>query len=269
MGAIRGFFLVIVSVLLLLTLFSSVLLLTLSTSLKYDNLQKESKEIVKGFLANNMDINSTIDKAYPFIQVYCQTNSEYVFNSGGYTITVPCSSALEGKTALIDSGVDSLIKGVYYKEYDCEFIKCIQGGNPLVLISKKSYDFFGNIFKISLAVILLLLVLTFFLIQNKTNLFVLTGILLIISSLPFLKLDGITNLIPDKTVSQIVGLFFSGAYSTSIKMIIIGAVVLVIGIILKIFKIGFSISDIISKFKKPVKKEAKAVKKKSKSSPLK
>lgn len=252
MGAIKGFFLVIVSVLLFLSIFSSVLSLTLTSSLNYKNLQRESKEIVKGLLEEEVNFSSTFDEAYPLIQSYCQNNSEYVLNSEGFTFTLSCTSALEGKTALIENGVDSLIKGIYYKEYTCEFIDCFKEGElPLFVFSMKSYTFFNNIFKISLLIVSLLLLSAFLLMEKKTNLFILAGILTIISSLLFFKITDLINLLPEKTISQVIGLFFSSSFSISIKILIIGIILLITGIVLKIFKVGFSISDVISKFKRP------------------
>jgi hypothetical protein len=266
MGAIRGFFVVVVSILLFLSIFSSVLLLTLSSSLNYNNLQKESKEVIKGILEENMNISSAVDTALPFIQIYCQTNSEYVFNAQGYTFTIPCNITSGGRESIINNGIDYLIKGIYYKEYDCEFIDCFSKSEvPTFLFSMKSYTFLNNLFYIFLFVSFLLFILVFFLIEKKVNTPILVGILLIVSSLPFFKLNNLISFIPNEMVVKIVGLFFSSASSISIKVLVVGIILLVVGIVLKISKVGFSISEIISKFKKPEEKSTKTpVKVKSK-----
>jgi hypothetical protein len=259
MGAIRGFFVVIVSVLLFLSIFSSILFLTMTSSLNYNNLQEESKEVIKGVLEQNMNISSVIDNAYPFMQIYCKTNPEYVFSAQGYTFTIPCSITTEGKGDIIDKGIDYLIKSVYYKDYDCEFIDCFGKTEvPTFLFSMKSYTFLNNIFYISLAIFFLLLILLFFLIKQKTNVPILVGSLFIISALPFFKITKLIGLIPNATAVKIVGLFFSSASPIAIKALIIGIILLIVGIVLKIFKAGFFISKIISKTKKP---EAKGNKK--------
>ncbi|MEK6913410.1 MAG: hypothetical protein AABW47_01935 [Nanoarchaeota archaeon] len=260
MGVIRGFFAVIASILLFLSIFSSVFLLILSSSLNYDNLQKESKEVIKGILEKNMNISSAVDTALPFIQIYCQTNSEYVFNAQGYTFTIPCNITSGGREGIIDNGVDYLIKGIYYKEYDCEFIDCFSKNEiPTFIFSMKSYVFLNNLFYIFLFASFLLLVLTFFLIKKKTNVPILVGSLLIASSFPLFKISNLINFIPNETAVKIIGLFFSSAPSISIKVLIAGIILLVAGIILRIFKAGVSISNIFSKFKKPETKETKKI----------
>ena len=266
MGAIRGFFVVVVSILLFLSIFSSVLLLILTSSLNYDNLQKESKDVIKGILEKTMNLSSVIDNAYPFIQIYCQTNSEYVFNAEGYSFTIPCNITSEGKEAIVDKGIGYLIKGIYYKDYNCEFIDCFNKSEvPTFLFSMKSYTFLNNLFYIFLFISFLLLILIFFLIEKKTSFPILVGSLLIVSSLPFFKINNLINFIPNETAVKVVGLFFSSTPSISIKVLIAGIVLLVIGVILKILKVGVSISDGISKFKKSETKLTKTpVKVKSK-----
>lgn len=252
MGVIRGFFLVVVSILLFLSLFSSVLFLTLSSSLDYNNLQKESRLVLKDILINNMNISSVIDGIYPFMVIYCQTNPEYVFTSQSYTFTLPCNVTSGGKEGIIDKGIDYFIKGIYYKDYNCTFIDCFGKTElPTFLFSVKSHDFLNKMFYLALVFSLILIGLAFLLIEKKTNLFILTSILLIVSSLPLFKITSLIKVIPNEIAVKIIGLFFSSASSVSIKMLIIGIVLLVGGIILKVFKIGFSISGILAKFKKP------------------
>jgi hypothetical protein len=258
MGGIRGFFVVIVSVLLLLSIFSSVLLSILTSSLNYNTLQQESKESIKGILEEQMEINSVVDTAYPFMQIYCKTNPEYTFYAQGFAFTFPCNITSEGKEIMFDKGIDYLIKGAYYKQYDCEFMDCFKKTEvPTFLFSLKTYLFIRNIFYISLAVFFLLFILLFFLIEKKTNLPILAGSLLIISSLPFFRVANLINLIPNKLAVKVAGLFFSTAPSVSIRVLIAGIILLTAGILLKIFKVGFFISKNISKFKKPQSKEVK------------
>ena len=66
MGVIRGFFLVIAAVLLFLSLISMTFFWTLSSSLSYDNVQKEASAIVTDFF-KEANATSAIDKNYDLI----------------------------------------------------------------------------------------------------------------------------------------------------------------------------------------------------------
>ncbi|MFZ2603509.1 MAG: hypothetical protein WAX79_05875, partial [Candidatus Omnitrophota bacterium] len=74
----------IVTVLLLLSLLCVNLFLTLTLSLDYDSIQKESTAIIKNVLREN-NLTIQIQGLLPAIQLYCQNNSDYVFSQGGYT----------------------------------------------------------------------------------------------------------------------------------------------------------------------------------------
>ena len=56
-------------------------------------------------------------------------------------------------------------------------------------------------------------------------------------------------------LSKIILIFFNQSQSVFIKVVIIGGILVIVGIILKIFHIGFAISNFFSRFqKKDVKK---------------
>jgi len=266
MGVIRGILLVFVAVLFFLSFLSLGLLWTLSSSLNYDNVQKQSTILV-GDILKEVNINDSIKQIYPFIVLYCQNNSEYVLNYQGFTLDIPCSVALQGESAIIEEGIKDVIHNIYYTKYDCNFIDCFGKSTiPLFLISEKSYNFFKEKMFFPLIASLGLFVLVFLLVKKKTNAFILSGILLIVSGIPFIKLDSVFSLIPEKMISNLLWIFFSQSFSVSIKMIILGAVFLVFGVLLDLFKVGFFISRLISKIKgeKEEKTSKKSDKKKSK-----
>ncbi len=259
MGVIRGFFLVIATVLLFLSLISMTLFWTLGSSLSYNNVEKQSVIIIKDFLQDT-NVTDHIQKVYPIIQLYCQNYSNYVFSLEGYTVDIPCDVALQGDDAVIEEGIKDMVHEIYYTEYDCDFLNCFNEMyidskgkvTPFFLISEKAYDFWNNKFHISLIASLVLLALVFLLIEKKTTMPLLIGSLLIISSLPFIKLDVLLSLFSDKTSVKLLSIFFSQAYFIAVKILIAGIILLAIGIILKIFKVGFSISDFISKIKEKI-----------------
>jgi len=259
MGAIRGVLLVFVAVFFFLSLLSLSLLWTLSLSLNYETLQKESAVIAKDFL-KEINVTEAIRQNYPLIQIYCKNYSNYVLNYQGYTFDIPCSVALQGEDAIIEEGIKDTIHSIYYTEYDCNFIDCFRKSSvPMFLISQKAYDFWTGKLYFSLLASFILFILVFLLVEKKTNAFILSGSLAIVSSLPFIKLDSLLSLFSDKMIFKFLGIFFSQAHFVSIKILIIGAGLLVLGIVLDIFKVGFFISNFISKIKG--EKESKAGKK--------
>ena len=256
MSVVRGILLVIVTVLLFLSFVAGILFLTLSLSINYDNLQKEATSTIKSAIQEQYNLAQEIENQYPLIDLYCKENADYVFSYEEFTIDVPCSVALQGTDAILDEGIRDVVHSIYYKEYDCSFLDCFKNSEiPLFLVSQKSYNFITSELYLLLAISLILLVAMFFLYEKKTNMLIVTGILLMISSLLFIKLDALLLVISNKTISKILGIFFSKAYFLALRVLIAGIIVIIIGMILKIFKAGFFIHNTISKLKK--KKEIK------------
>lgn len=272
MGFIRGGLLVIVSVLFFISLLIMNSLMVITFSLDYDNIKAELVPVVKETLKEQINISSIISaEQYPLMQQYCENLSEtdeYVFNIEGYTFVVPCSSLSQGAEAVVDSAIDSFVYEQYYKQYDCNFWDCLKGeGIPLVIVSEHSKDYWQIKFYYLLLSSLILLALMFLLIEKKTNLPWVTGPIVILSSLLFAKLEALTRWLINTFVkipfsSEITPDsffdFFNLIFVQSSKvfwiMFIIGIVLLVAGIILKFFTIGFKINEFLSKFGKKEEK---------------
>ena len=261
MGVIRGILLVLVTVLLFLSIISANLFWTLNLSLSYENVERESAIIAKDFL-REINVTSAIRQISPIMNAYCKNHSNYVFNYQGYTFDVPCDSVALGENAVIEEGIKDLVKSVYYTKYDCNFLDCVDKSQiPLFLVSEKAHEFWKNNLYISLIISLVLLALVFLLVEKKTNFPILAGSLLILSSLIFIKLDSVFALFSDSIIFKFLGIFFSMAYSVSLRILITGAALIVLGIVLKVFKIGFGVSNLFSKLKQ---KKAEISKKKDK-----
>ncbi len=255
MGVIRGILLVLVAVILFLSLFMLNLLWTLSLSLNYDNIQRESMLIAKDLL-NETNISTEIQATYPLIQLYCQNNSDYIFVVENFTLDIPCSVALQGGDAIIEEGIKDVIHQIYYTHYECDFLDCMKNPtNPLFLVSEKANQFWYGKFYLFLIISLILAGLIFLLAEKKSNMPILVGALLIVSSIPFIKLDVLFGMFSDKTLFRVLNIFFSQSYFVAIRTLIAGIVFVILGIVFKIFKIGFFISNLISKFKSKEKKE--------------
>jgi hypothetical protein len=267
MGVIRGILLVFVAVFLFFSLFLVTLFWTLNLSLSYDNVQRQSGVVVKDLL-NDLNVTTQLQIISPLLQLYCQSNSSqnnsnYVFSTGDYVLDIPCSVALQGSDAITDAAIKNLIHSIYYAEYDCNFLDCItKSPVPLFLISQKAYDFWKDKLYFAIMTSLILLGLAFLFIEKKSNLPLLAGSLLIICSLPFFKLNALFSLFSNKIFFKFLAIFFSQESFVSLRILIIGIVLILIGIIFKVFKVGFFVSKIISKIKAAKDAGMKSIKEK-------
>ncbi|MCK5043964.1 hypothetical protein KAR52_03125 [Candidatus Pacearchaeota archaeon] len=259
MGFIRGSLLVIVSVVLFLLFIIGNLFLTFSFSLDYDNVRLEFVSVTQDII-EDMDLPDVVEEQLELMESHCQDNSEFVFSEGGNTFVIPCDVISQGSEAIISSGVDSLVEEVYYKEYDCDFWDCFEKtGSPSFLVSEKARVYWNTKFYMSLLIAIVLIALMFFLIEKKTSLPFIVGSLLVVSSLPFMKLDSLIGILVNPTLAMtgfsdmpinlfdILSVFFSKAYNVFWIMFITGITILLAGVILKLFKVGFKISEFFSK----------------------
>lgn len=272
MGLIRGGIFTVVSVLIFISFIISGLLLTLSLSLDYENIQPQLTEVLEELSHERFNLDDRIEKDFDFIEDYCQNNSEYVFNEKGHTFVIPCEIVSEGKVEIISYSIDSLVKEKYYGEYNCDFWDCFMEEElPFFFVSEKARNYWQNLLYILLGVIFVLLIGMFILIEDKTNLPIIIGILLGVSSLivkfsagillkialsplSFLDIDtslGLFNFLL-KELNFVFVLFFVG-----------GLIIVILGVFLKFFKIGFKISEFFSKESKkdnPKDNEKKEIK---------
>jgi hypothetical protein len=257
---------VLVSVLLFLSIFATMTFGILSASLNYDNVQNNSVSIVHNFLQQDGNLTSAISRNYPYVQIYCQNNSNYVFGAEGYTFNVSCANALKGQNEFIDEGIKNLIYKIYHTSYDCNFLDCFKSSEiPTFLLSEKTKDFFGGKSRLFLLISFLLFVPLVLLTKKKENSSILLGIFLIIPSLLFIKIDLLFNTISNKIILQVLNLFFSESFPIALGILILGIVLLAFGIIFKIFNFGLLFSNWISKLKE---KRTESEKQKAKNLPI-
>lgn len=275
MGVIRGGLLVIVSVLLFVSLFAGFLLLTMSWSLNYENVKVNLKEAIGGTVGEAVNIRNALVDNYPEMVLYCETYSDYVVSFEGQTITIPCSVIMVGEDQVFDSGVDYLVETIYFTQYDCSFWDCFSEDEvPFFLVSAKAQQYWYTNFNYVLLVIGILAILGFLLSEKKSNFFLLVSVLVILAALPFAKFNWFIGMFGDEA-QGLLSVFFSKAYTVFISGLILGGILLVIGVILKFFKVGFKIQSIFAKGeeaskevvkeeKKPDKKVVKKIVKKKK-----
>ena len=267
MGAIRGLLLIVVCVTLFLSLFVGGIVLTLSSSLSYENVRSGLVSFLGDVVNEQLDVEERLNQLVPEMEVYCKTNQQYTFVYGENIFMIPCDVATQGSNALVEHGVNSMVDKYYYEDYDCDFWDCFEEGEvPIFLISEKAKDYWQSKFYFTLLLSAGLAALAFLLVEKKSNFFLLVGSLTIVSSLPLIKINKIGSLFPSsfldmgEYLSKIILIFFNESNSVFIKILIIGGVFVIVGIILKLFNIGIAISNFVSKFqKKDGKKDVKKI----------
>src|SRR3989344_2624957 len=221
MGFFRGSSLFILSILLLLSFFAAGSFLIVSTSLKYENVQKELGPVIQELSKGLNDENRAL------------------FN---------------------ETAVRELLQDSYYKNYDCDFWNCLATEQtPLFLVSQKAKDYWKEKFYYSLLISLALVGLIFFLVQNKLNWPVIVGSILILSSIPLLKIKGLISLfIPGEisVLSTFLNIFFSKALMVFWIFFILGLLLIGLG-----FGLKFSNLEFVKKFTEKKETEKKAEKK--------
>ena len=277
MGVIRGILLILVCILIFISLLLTGVFATLNFSLDYDNVKIHFNSLKKETLQKQGDLNF-VNLNKNSLEKYCNStnNTQYVFNEEkiNHVFTIPCDVVLQGSEKIIDYEIDILVNETYYKTYECQFWRCFkETGAPFFLISKYAQDYWKSNYFNLLIISIFLIILLFFLVENKTNFPILTGILLGIAFLPIAKLDTIGAWIVELLLSfvknAISGLgvinlssfsliFFGKSNDVFLTGFIFGLVLIGIGIIIKLFKIGFKIENWISKFKNK-KKENKNI----------
>lgn len=250
MGFIRGSLLVFVSTLLLISFLVLGIFATLNYSLKYENVKPKVSSLLKDFIEKEVD-TTIIDEQAKILQTYCKTDSEYTFidETTNQTFVIPCEIIAKGTDEIIAEETGILIDGYYYKEYQCEFLKCFKEEKiPLFIISQHAKDFWQKQYYIFLFVSIFLAGLIFLLVENKKNFPVLTGSLLISGFLPVLALSEISKFVVSSfaldfpfDLSSIILIFFSKSKSVFLTGFILGIILIAIGILLKLLKIGFEI----------------------------
>jgi len=195
MGFIRGSLLVLVCILLFISLLLSGIFLTLSLSLRYENVQKELVSVVKeltddnfGLIEEEFNLTERMDEAQKFMEKHCQNESSYVFSEGGYTFVLPCDileEIPETPGTLVEKGIETIVEEIYYKEYDCGFWDCFDESElPLFLVSEKAKNYWEEKFYFTVIAFAVLVVLIFFLVERKQNTLIVVGPVMVLSSIP-------------------------------------------------------------------------------------
>jgi len=281
MGFIKGGLLVIISVFLFIILFLGNVFFVLSLSLDYENVQEELGPVLQNLTENKLnitvgDFNLTeeMGEAFEFMREHCQNETAYVFARGGYTFVLPCDlleEIDEDPQSLINQGMENIVEQIYYDDYDCEFWNCFQKtGLPLFLISEKAKNYWQDKFYFTLIAFAVMVILIFFLVEHKQNTLIIVGSILLLSSLPLLKLEKIIGSIIGNSYFAFIGVFFNKIDTVFWIVFFSGLIIIGAGIALRFLhrdfiKKKFSKKDVQKLIKKSDEKkntEVKSIKKK-------
>jgi hypothetical protein len=272
MGVLRGFGIIIISIVLFICLLVGGIFASISLSLNYDNVQPKTYSIASEIIKTQIGEETIVNQLMPYLNVYCQTNTEVVQSFGDYTFIFPCSIVGEGYDSIVNYSVNYLVSDFYYKEYNCTFTECFEESDvPLFLVSDYARQFWKSLFFKALIASLILSCAIVLISEKRSNAPILVGSLIIASSLIVLTLEKIGTFIAgailspislalskenmNVIISQIVAMFFSDSSKVFLWMFIVGLVLIVVGIVLKITGIGFKIGEKIEEIKGKIKGE--------------
>ena len=232
MGFFRGGLLIIVCILLLGSLLIGNFLLVLSSSLEYENVKMELTPIIKDMIYDSVD-EEKIETSFAVMKVYCEKGNSAFIIQEDYNFVIPCEDILNGTLeSVLDSQIEAFMQENYYKEYTCSFIECFgESEIPLFLFSEMSKNYLENKYYYFLIFSLVFLGFVFLLVEKKINTLILGGSLVIVSSLPFIKITSFS--FGSETYSQIFLIFVKQSNMIFWWVFTIGILILGIGIGLK------------------------------------
>lgn len=286
MNAFRIIGIALISMLLLVSLVSMGTTETLQKSTKYENIKYRFTKISESFLKESVNLDSIIEESLPLMQAYCEnTNkSSYEFQQNGYNFNLTCDTINQGTDTIVDSVMNDLvgtfIEETYYKEYNCEFLECIQQQQPMVLVSEKAHEYWTKQSKMFLFISLGLAVILFLLTKHKSNFFIISGGLIIGTSIIVSQLPAIASQIASTAMSsavptlqqlgvssdifeKIASSFFSQAGNIYLWFLLMGIGLVAIGILFKVFNLAEKIAKLFRRKNKSNKKSEKEPVKKS------
>ncbi|PIN71345.1 hypothetical protein CO153_02430 [Candidatus Pacearchaeota archaeon CG_4_9_14_3_um_filter_30_11] len=258
MGFIRSGVVFILAIALFLDLFVGNLFLTLNLSLEYDQVSPYIQNLSEDF-AMSSGSKALILQNYETKKILCQKGDQVSldFTFDTEKIAVPCEVINKDGKSVIEFVINESIPIYYYKDYNCTFIECIQTkGESLALISEKAKTYWEKKFYSVALISLIIFVLLFIFVKEKHSAFILSGIIVIFSAIPFRQITWLLSLLPEFLPFKITPIFFTKAADVFMIMIILGIILISLGIGIKFFDLGIKLNELIkSIFKKDLTQE--------------
>ena len=268
MGIMKGGLVFLLAILLFISLFLSNLFLILSWSLSYNNVAPYIKNITT-------EMAQTSGNSGEFLQDYenkrfsCTFQSSINLTLDSEGVTIPCEIINKGSKATLDYAIEGIVPKKYYKSYECQLFACLKSEeSELVLVSEHARDYWTEKFKLTFLISLGLFLLIFLSLKGGHSAFTISGIIIILSSLPFKQISWILSIAPEFFPYKALPLFFSKSGTIFILMLITGIIFILVGIGIGFFKWGLKlngfINSILAKTKKDEKKEKESKEKATK-----
>lgn len=211
----------------------------------------EGKENLENYLFNESE--ELEDNSFTIYNEICTPKENYLFNFKNYSVNVSCDAISNGSEYIATEFIRGLVEKSYYESYNCSGIKnCFQEArnNPFFLLSLQTKDYFQAKFYWILPFILIFVGVILILVENRSNFPFAIGLILIFSSLPFLKLYEIVSFIFRLPVLEFVTVFFSKSSVIFWSCFVIGLILIGLSIVIKTFKFGFKVEGFFSRFSK-------------------
>ncbi len=257
MGFFRGALLLLVGSLLVVSFFAGNLLWTLSLSLQYENVGPGMVSSVTDLVGGEEELTDQIEQGLEELENHCQTTmSDYVIYYEGQIFNISCDMVNKSVDEALSEGVENLVSDTYYQEYDCKFWSCFEEtGSPQFLVSEKARVYWQQKFYLALLVSVVLVIVSFFLVEHKANWPIVVGSLLVISALPFMKLEPFVSSFLQDTYLQFLGIFISKSSAVFWQALIIGIIILAIGVLLHFLNLGNFLANKFKVLKAKTKQE--------------
>ncbi len=250
MGFIRGALVVLASTIFFFAVLSSAVFFTIGSSLDYSTVQNKTVDLA-GHITEQINLTQMIGSKLSIAKTYCKTGQNYVFKSGDYNFRLSCEGINQSISSLLGNIMKNFVSDSYYEEYNCKFLDCF-GKYPITfLVSAKIQAYCYKLFYFSLTALALSAAALALLMKKRRHLPFVAGGLIILSSLIILGISKLLKVLPNKLVSEIIGIFFSKAGSVFIIMIIIAAIILLAGLVIEFYRAGFKLYNLFSKLEKP------------------
>jgi len=196
----------IFTIILLITLILSGVLLTLTLSLRYNQVHDPLKDLAKTQLSEQVT-QEEIDQYYFFILESCKNQTEYYFNEqgSGLELRLPCDEIkVAGSEGFLDLASEHIIKDIYNREYTCTLTTCMSSSESTdraFYVSKQAQRIAIKYYIISIIIALVMILFIFFLAETRASWAMIVGTTLIISSFAFFNFGIILSSILNTFVS--------------------------------------------------------------------
>jgi len=260
MGLIRGGLFALVTIAFLLALLSFAILMTVSESLEYNQVQDNLGKFLIGEINGSLNLTGVFDESKPYLDEYCKNNTDFFLSPSQsiipidekfpVSINLSCGSISSGEEMMLGEIINESFEQLYTEEYECELADCLDD-------EREAFYFFSEGFKeyvegkyySFLIAILVIFILMFLLSETKSNSFIVAGFLAVLISLPFMKFTYLFSFV-DGYMRLIFDIFFSKSYFTFIRLFIAGFVLIAFGFALKFTNLGTKLSDWLDRSKK-------------------